>query len=129
MLISIKINRSCVDPTTALHSVSSFTPLSPKFIRQPVLYTAFTNLVVEECIARGASYELCWRIRTLCGRVLPLQVLLQVELDDVLGAAQMAVVHGLRLVGIVDLDLLAGRRRRHRLEQRADARMRRLHVV
>lgn len=86
-------------------------------------------LVIEQGVARGALDEvLRHRVPLLLG-VLPLQVLLQVELDDVLGAAQVAVVDGLGLVGVVDLDLLGRRRCRHGFEQGHDSLVGGLDVV
>lgn len=49
-----------------------------------------------------------------------LDVLLQVELDQVLLSAQVAVEHRARLPRDVHLDLLARPHREHRVDQRAD---------
>ena len=50
-----------------------------------------------------------------------LQMLLQVELDHVLLAAEVAVVHGARLPGDVHLDLLAGAEGRHGVDEGGDS--------
>ena len=76
-----------------------------------IFFSSFLHVAPDQLLRR--CVPLLWWMHGL-------DVLLQVELDQVLLAAKVAVEHRARLPRDVHLDLLARAHREHRVDQRAD---------